>query len=37
MIVEEERVYNIRDSDECNHIYMLDLFEFCYFRGTSTH
>ena len=36
LIVEEESVYNIRDCDECNDIYML-MSEFCYFRGTGTH
>ena len=37
MIVEEGSVYDIRDCDECNDIYMLNLSEFCYFRGTGTH
>ena len=37
LIVEKESVYNIRDCDECNGIYMLHLSEFCYFRGTTTH
>ena len=36
LIVEEERAY-IRDCDECNDIDVLNLSEFCYFRGTRTH
>ena len=37
LMVEEESVYNIRDCDECNKIYMLNQSELCYFRGTGTH
>ena len=37
LIVDEESVYNIRDCDGCNDIYIINLPELCYFRGTSTH